>query len=1176
MKREPKAARGRMAALSGLLLVALGLLLATAAAQPAQDGGADELTRVSVQLVWKHQFQFAGFYAAIEQGYYRERGLDVELIEYGPGIDIRDQVLSGRATYGIANGSVIEWRLAGEPVVLLANYFKRSPLVLLARDGIRTVNDLRGRRLQISEKDLKTPLVQAALREAGLVPGENLVVVPHAFDASALIRGEVDATGAFLTQEPFELESRGYPFQIIDLSGYLPGMGDMYLFTSEREAMEYPERTQDFIEATQAGWEYALQNSEEVIGWILERYPARSSREALRYEAERSESLLMPRSYALGHVPKARIELLAESLLDLGYPGSPSRISGFLFAGEYGPTVSARRQDLAFGDVGSREGRRENPVATGFSLTETQRAWLAERPVIRYVMDPAWLPVEAFDSDGTHVGMTRDYLDRIGELLGVRFEPVRTRTWSESLRLMRSGQVDFMPAAQQTPQRREFARFTRPYLQFPIVVFARSDSPLIGRFDELKGQRIAVIEGFSIVDWLREDYPDFDLVHVSDPHAALQALSEGRVDAYLDNLVSISRAVGQGGFSGLRMAGTTPYQFALSMAVRDDWPMLLEILEAAVESIPPHEREEIRVRWVSAPLAPEINYELVVQIAAVALLILLVSLYWIYRLSRARAALGRSETYYRAVIASMGEGVLVLDAEGRIVLVNDAACSLLARDEASLVGRELSELASDVIREDGRSLACEDLMGIVSPRSGRAPKGSIVGMRGPDSRVVWLQVSAEPLPPDAHAEDGAVVVTLNDVTRRLAMEEGLRNAQVEAEAANRAKSAFLANMSHEIRTPMNSILGFSHLLQNAMADEDARDKLGKISVSARYLLGLIDDILDLSKIEVDRLELEERSFDLTELLAEVCTLMGGRIQEKNLRMVSSIDPALETLSLIGDPLRLKQILVNYLSNAIKFTEAGSVTLRAFAVATNDERVRLRLEIQDTGIGIDPEQRKRLFEPFQQADADTTRKYGGTGLGLVISRRLAELMGGETGFESTLGVGSTFWVVVELRLSDELVSGTAAEMDRGADQKARTRMGERPREGARILLVEDDEVNQLVARQLLEQVGLEVEIVHDGLQAVERVQSGMDFDLILMDVQMPVMDGVEATRRIRALEPPGLHVPILALTANVFKEDRDACEQAGMDDFVSKPVEPAKFYAMLAKWIPEEVPESGGV
>jgi ABC-type nitrate/sulfonate/bicarbonate transport system substrate-binding protein len=244
MTRESRSARTTFLGAYALAFLVFALLSVPSTAQSETDRLSDDLTRVSVQLVWKHQFQFAGFYAAIDQGYYRERGLEVELVEYGPGVDIRDEVISGRATYGVANGSLIEWRLAGDPVVLMANYFKRSPLVFLARDGIRSVDDLRGGRLQIAQKDLDSPLVRTAMREAGLIPGENIEVVPHGFDVGALIRGEVDATGAFLTQEPFELENRGFPFHILDLAAYLPGMGDMYLFTSEQrgegESRAYP------------------------------------------------------------------------------------------------------------------------------------------------------------------------------------------------------------------------------------------------------------------------------------------------------------------------------------------------------------------------------------------------------------------------------------------------------------------------------------------------------------------------------------------------------------------------------------------------------------------------------------------------------------------------------------------------------------------------------------------------------------------------------------------------------------------------------------------------------------------------------------------------------------------------------------------------------------------------
>ena len=385
----------------------------------------------------------------------------------------------------------------------------------------------------------------------------------------------------------------------------------------------------------------------------------------------------------------------------------------------------------------------------------------------------------------------------------------------------------------------------------------------------------------------------------------------------------------------------------------------------------------------------------------------------------------------------------------------------------------------------------------------------------------------------------------------------LQKRAAEAEAANVAKSTFLATMSHEIRTPMNAIIGFASLLQAKVQDPEHKDRLGKIVLSGKHLLGLINDILDLSKIEAERLTLEESHFLLAAELSHVCSMMTDRLNGKGLQLRVQVDPRLARLPLLGDPLRLGQVLVNLVGNAVKFTERGHITLRATLEAEDAAQLRLRFEVEDTGIGISEEQRRKLFQPFQQADASTTRQYGGSGLGLAISKRLVELMGGELGVDSTPGRGSTFWFTAVLKHGD---ANAIRYVDRAA---AETRL----RAGARVLLVEDNDVNQEVASETLKSFGLEVDIAGHGGEAVERVNATR-YDLILMDMQMPVMDGLEATRRIRQMEL-GRTVPILAMTANAFEEDRRKCEDAGMDGFVSKPVEPRKLHDYLARWIPED-------
>ncbi len=657
------------------------------------------------------------------------------------------------------------------------------------------------------------------------------------------------------------------------------------------------------------------------------------------------------------------------------------------------------------------------------------------------------------------------------------------------------------------------------------------------------------------------------------------------------------------------------------------------------------------------------------------------------------ATLKANEAFLQSVTDSMGEGVYALDAQGRCIFMNQEAERLLGWTQAELAERPFHDTTHYRTPEGGHLHAeqCPILLSMRARQTYRSEDQVFMHRSGQAFPVAVVAV-----PQMKDGQYVGQVAVFQDISERKANERLISESRDAAEAASRAKSEFLANMSHEIRTPMNAVIGLSHLALETDLNDRQRNYLSKIHSSAKSLLGVINDILDFSKIEAGHLSLDRREFDLDDILNQVTSAVALPAAQKDLELLIAESGRLPA-RLVGDPMRLTQVLTNLASNAVKFTEQGEVVIGVEALQQHGLHLLMRFYVRDTGIGISTEQQGKLFASFSQADASTTRKYGGTGLGLAICKRLVELMGGSIGVESELGRGSVFYFTVTLDVSnaskqdavwaaqdlvgrrvlvvddnptarevlqemlrslgiqadavdsgeaclnalrrhdaddpyafvlldwrmpglDGLATFAALRQDRAilnqptvllvtaygqdmvldevslrqlvvlqkpvspstlldgmlnaiGNKEVLTRAPVAARrawetsqqlKGARVLLAEDNGVNRLVASEMLARLGVEVTHAANGQEAVAAVLA-QPFELVLMDVQMPLLDGYSASRRIRA-EHPHLHLPIVALTAHAMAGDRERCLDAGMDDYLTKPLDPDELYAMLVKWV----------
>lgn len=800
-------------------------------------------------------------------------------------------------------------------------------------------------------------------------------------------------------------------------------------------------------------------------------------------------------------------------------------------------------------------------------LTHREESWLKQHPVVSVVVNEAFAPLTFFDSAGNFRGISADLLELIRLRTGLRFEIQRSRNDAEMIRQIDNHKADLIAALLPSAEREKTLSFSRPYLENSYVLLTRKSADGPTNLAQLKGKRLAIAQGNPLVDYLREDFPGIEVIETPDSFSAVSMLAENHVDGAVNSLVIANYFISSRIFARPLQITTTigTGQAAFSLATARDNSELSSIINKALLSIAPEELGVINGRWRGYSTASQNiwqNYQrLFYQVIAAAGLILLLLLTWnaymrhqIKQRRAAERALNDQLEFMRSLVNGTPHPIYVRDRQGLLQSCNDSYLQAFNAKREDILGKGVMQgtvsnaFEAQAFHADYQRVIAEGTALILD-------RPLHIGNR----RLTiyhWI------LPyRDSSGDVQGIIGGWIDISERRQLFEELRAAKEQADEANRAKSTFLATMSHEIRTPMNAVIGMLELtLKRIEPQHPDRASIDTAYHSAKDLLGLIGDILDIARIESGRLSLCPDWINLVDTVTSVARIFDGLARQKNLALQVVFNPPDPAVEVHLDPLRFKQVLSNLVSNAIKFTDHGHVRI-TLDLMTSDAtgRALMQLTVQDSGVGISAEDQQRLFEPFAQAQNGSRQATSGAGLGLVISRNLCEMMGGQLQLNSQPELGTQVCVSLPLQIRPATTHPAKSEP---AIKPATTPL--------HVLVVDDHPANRLLMCQQLEFLGHRFSIAEDGRSGLELWQAE-HFDLVIADCNMPVMNGYELTRAIRQFELQNRRPPctVLGFTANAQPEEVQRCKLAGMNDCLFKPLS----LTLLGQWIDGITPAS---
>ncbi|WP_087693806.1 transporter substrate-binding domain-containing protein [Pseudomonas sp. PE-S1G-1] len=859
-----------------------------------------------------------------------------------------------------------------------------------------------------------------------------------------------------------------------------------------------------------------------------------------------SANYLINRNY-LNNVQLADFSRMEVSNFSFSVKRDNTRLLRIINASLAAIPVTERQTILRRWSAGGASMPGQHPLH--FSVSEQR--WLDKNPRLRVAIDEDFLPMSFYSAEGEFRGISADVLAKVALRTGLKFDIQRVSSVREMIDAITSNKADLLITITPSEEREAVLRFTRPYLATPFVLVTRTAPSSPNTLDDMHGKRLAVISGDSSRDMLTEQYPDIRLVDADSAHDAMEKVANGEADAAVNSLITARYMISRQYRDRLRITSTVGVTNSrMAFATARGSLELFSILDKALLSIAPEEMDELTNRWRSEVVVGDSywlrNRSAIIQGFGIAAVLLVTALGWIAYLrmlmrkrKQAEQALSDQVEFMRVLINGTPHPIYVRDRQGKLLICNSGYLEVFQVEREQVIGKTVLD---GVLGDPDEAAAYHrDYLQVMESGEAQLQDRSLIM---PDGRVLTIYHWMLPYRSSTGEVSGMIAGWI-DISERQRLLEDIH-------AANRAKTTFLATMSHEIRTPMNAVIGMLELATKK-ADQGVMDRfaIDVASGAARGLLDLIGDILDIARIESGRLSLNPERANLRELLESVVRIFEGLARQKQLQLQLDLDAGVNRDVLI-DPLRFKQIVSNLLSNAIKFTAQGHVRLSVRTEA-GKEQLGVRLQVEDSGMGIGEEDQKRLFSPFTQASNNDQSARSGSGLGLVISRTLCEMMGGRLTLDSTLGQGTRIDVRLDLTTLEPLADNAPVEDEPTVMSLA-----------LNILVIDDYPANRQLLTQQLNYLGHRVEDAEDGAHGLRAWRNGQ-FDVVITDCNMPLMNGYELARAIRADEaarglPPSL---ILGFTANAQPEEKGRCLAAGMDDCLFKPISLKDLSARLA-------------